>query len=73
MERVKMSNFKHNVKFHLAGQKLDKCVVSKIKNFLKSPYVATFRPSTLSAEPRISTYAAKIDVRSTNILAFNYK
>ena len=68
-----MSNFKHNVKFHIAGQKLNKCLVSKIKKSMKSPYVATFRPSTLSAKPRISTYAAKIDFRSTKILAFNYK
>ena len=68
-----MSNFKHNVKFHKAGQKLDICYASKIKEFMRSPYVATFRPSTLSAEPRISSYNAKIDFRSRNILAFNYK
>ena len=59
-----MSNFKHNVKFHKAGQKLDICYASKIIEFMKSPYVATFRPSTLSAEPKISTYTVMIDVRN---------
>ena len=66
-----MSNFKHCVKFHKAGQKLDICYASKIKESMKSPYVATFRPRTLSAEPKISTYTVMINIR--NILAFNYE